>query len=167
MTRGAAVTSRAQSSYRVEGNTVRKERVPYHYQADRYDEERRQSLRRIQSERKAAEHRHIMNVAYLFFMVVALAAAGVILYFYISLQSAITTTTNKIFVKEHRLAALTQENDETYNRIEGNVDLEEIRRIAIREYGMRYVDEGQIVNYTDGGGTDFVRQTADIPEAGE
>lgn len=158
--------SRTRNAYYVEGNTVRKSRPQYSARSDRYEEERRQSLRRIQAERKAAEHTHIMNVAYLFFMVIALAATGVILYFYISLQSAITTTTNKISAKEHQLAALTQENNEAYNRIEGNVDLEEIRRVAIQEYGMRYVDEGQIVNYSDGGGTDFVRQSADIPEAG-
>ena len=158
-------TSGTRNTYYVEGNTVRKVRTDRAYRSDRYEEERRQNLRRIQSERKAG-HVQVMNALYLFFMVFALAAAGVILYFYISLQSSITTTTNKIAAKEHQLAAMTLENDETFNRIEGNMNLEEIRKIAIQEYGMRYVEEGQIVNYSDGGGTDFVRQSADIPEAG-
>ena len=67
---------------------------------------------------------------------------------------------------EKQLNTLTKENDENYNRINGNIDLEEIRRIAIQEYGMRYVEEGQIVTYSDNGGMDYVRQTAEIPAAG-
>ena len=37
-------------------------------------------------------------------------------------------------------------NDEDYSRAASSVDLEEIRRVAIGELGMRYAKEGQIVN---------------------
>ncbi|MBQ7424991.1 MAG: cell division protein FtsL, partial [Lachnospiraceae bacterium] len=59
---------------------------------------------------------------------------------------------------------LKQDNDEAYNRASGNVDLDEVKRIAIQEYGMTYATEGQIVRYSDEGGNDYVRQLAPIPE---
>ena len=65
---------------------------------------------------------------------------------------------------EQELNELTLENNEAYNRISGNIDLEEIKRIAIQEYGMRYVQQGQIITYTDGGGNDYVRQMKEISE---
>ena len=45
-----------------------------------------------------------------------------------------------------------------------SLDLEEIKRIAIGEYGMTYATEGQIITYSDGGGNDYVRQLAPIPD---
>lgn len=108
-----------------------------------------------------------MNVAYLFFLTVSLAAGAVVLAYYIMLQTQITASAARISSLEKQLSTLTKENDETYNYINGNIDLEEIRRIAIQEYGMRYVEEGQIVTYSDGGGSDYVRQSAEIPEAGK
>ena len=65
---------------------------------------------------------------------------------------------------ESQLNNLKQDNDEAYNRANGNVDLDEVKRIAIQEYGMTYASEGQIVTYSDGGGNDYVRQVAPIPE---
>ena len=43
-------------------------------------------------------------------------------------------------------------------------NMDEIKRIAIQEYGMTYATEGQIITYSDGGGNDYVRQLAPIPE---
>ena len=60
---------------------------------------------------------------------------------------------------------LKQENDEAYNKANSSRDLEEIKKIAIQEYGMQYADQGQIVTYSDEGGNDYVRQNADIPDA--
>ena len=47
------------------------------------------------------------------------------------------------------------------NEIAGDIDLEEIRRIAIDEFGMQYADQDQIVVYSDTKG-DTVHQVADI-----
>ena len=55
------------------------------------------------------------------------------------------------------------DNDETYSRISSNVNLEEVRRIAIQELGMQYADEGQIIIF-DGEDSDYVRQTGEIPD---
>ena len=143
--------------YRVEGNTVRKTNRQLR------EEQRLRVVRRRAQQRRA---NRIMNVAYLLFLTLSLAASGVVLSYYIKLHAEVTGTVNHIASLEKRHATLLKENDEAMNRLNGNVDLEEVRRIAIAEYGMRYVEEGQIVTYSDGGGTDYVRQKAEIPDAG-
>ena len=56
---------------------------------------------------------------------------------------------------------LRSSNNEVYNEIAGDIDLEEIRRIAIDEFGMQYASQDQIVVYSDTKG-DTVHQIADI-----
>ena len=140
--------------YYTEGNTAQK---AWHGEEER-------ALRSVQAAHRKRAHR-VHNLFYLFFLTLSLAAAGAVLFYYISLQSSILKSADHISDMEKELSALTKENDETYNRINGNIDLEEIRRIAITEYGMRYVEEGQIITYRDDGGTDYVRQRAEIPVA--
>jgi uncharacterized membrane protein (DUF106 family) len=94
---------------------------------------------------------------------VAVVLMGLTLAWYISLQSQITASVKNIDTLQSQLNTLKQENDEAYNRANGNLDLDEVKRIAIQEYGMTYATEGQIVTYSDGGGNDYVRQIAPIP----
>ena len=47
--------------------------------------------------------------------------------------------------------------------IMSSIDLEEIKRIAVSELGMKYAKEGQVIQYT-GEGNDYVRQYSDIPD---
>lgn len=79
------------------------------------------------------------------------------------LQSDITNSIKNISRLESRLNTLKLDNDEEYSRITSNIDLEEVKRIAIQELGMKYAEEGQIVTVT-GGGSDYMRQVADIPQ---
>ncbi|MBR0163732.1 MAG: cell division protein FtsL [Lachnospiraceae bacterium] len=141
--------------YVTDGNTARKA----------LSESRESNRLRVVHARRVRAEKHRHNVAYLFFLTVSLAAGAVVLAYYIMLQTQITNSAQRISSLERQLSDLTKENDETYNQINGNIDLEEIRRIAISEYGMRYVEEGQIVTYSDGGGSDYVRQKAEIPES--
>lgn len=142
-------------TYRVEGNTVRKTRRQAR-EAER--------LRVIRRRAQARRVNRVMNIAYLLFLTLSLVASGVALSYYIKLHAEVSGTVSNISALEKRYATLAKENDEAMNRLNGNVDLEEVRRIAIAEYGMRYVEEGQIVTYSDGGGTDYVRQKAEIPD---
>ena len=54
-------------------------------------------------------------------------------------------------------------NDENYDRIVSNVNLEEVKRIAIQELGMIYAKEGQVILF-HGESSDYVRQTGEIPD---
>ncbi len=103
-----------------------------------------------------------MNPAYVLFLCVALIATGIILVNYIGLQSDITSSVKRISRLESELNELKLANDEEYIRVSSNVDLEEIRRIAIQELGMQYAEEGQIVTFS-GDSNDYVKQMADIP----
>ena len=144
-------------TYRVEGNTVRKTRRQAR-EAER--------LRVIRRRAQARRVNRVMNIAYLLFLTLSLVASGVALSYYIKLHAEVTGTVSYISSLEKQYATLAKENDEAMNRLNGNIDLEEVRRIAIAEYGMRYVEEGQIITYSDGGGTDYVRQKAEIPDGG-
>ena len=138
----------------VYGNTIRRvadpvrERRPYHVQ-----------------EPQQKKKRHHMSLGYLLFLSLAVILMVMTLAWYISLQSQITNSVKNIATLESQLNTLKQENDEAYNRANGNLDLDEIKRIAIQEYGMTYATEGQIISYSDGGGNDYVRQVAPIPSA--
>jgi cell division protein FtsL len=144
----------ARSEY-IRGTTVRKpnrvhERRPYHVH-----------------ENTRRHKRHNMSLGYLLFLSLAMVLMLGTLAWYISLQSQVKNSVKNIAALESQLNNLKQDNDEAYNRANGNVDLEEVKRIAIQEYGMTYAGEGQVVTYSDGGGNDYVRQLAPIPEVGK
>ena len=136
----------------VHGNTVRKVNEPV----------RRNAPYHVQ-EPSVRKKRHHMSLGYLLFLSIAVVLMGLTLTWYISLQSQITGSVKNIATLQSQLNTLKQENDEAYNRANGNVDLDEVKRISIQEYGMTYATEGQIVTYSDGGGNDYVRQIAPIP----
>ena len=58
---------------------------------------------------------------------------------------------------ESELNSLTLANDEEYSRITSNINLEEIKRIAIGELGMTYAAEGQVIPY-ESNSNDYMRQ---------
>ena len=122
------------------------------------------SGRPVHVQEPSRKRRHHMSLGYLLFLSLAMALMVGTLAWYISLQSQITSSVKNIATLESQLNNLKQDNDEAYNRASGNVDLDEIKRIAIQEYGMTYATEGQIITYSDGGGNDYVRQLAPIPE---
>ena len=125
---------------------------------------RRQQHVRVHEVDRPRRHRN-MSLGYLLFLSFAMVLMVGTLAWYISLQSEIKNSVKHIAALESQLNNLKQDNDEAYNRANGNVDLDEVKRIAIQEYGMIYASEGQIVRYSDGGGNDYVRQLAPIPEA--
>lgn len=104
-----------------------------------------------------------MNMGYIAVAAVAFVIVCVVLMSYVKLQSDITNHITNISKLESQLNEMKLANDETYTKIMSSVDLEEIKRIAVNELGMKYAKEGQVVQYT-GEGNDYVRQYSDIPE---
>lgn len=147
-------TARRNSAY-IDGNTVRRLDIPA-----TIEEAPRKKL--SHTTRKNRDKAHHMDFAYVMFLTTALVAAGFILIGYIHLQSDITNSVANISRLESQLNNLRAENDEELSRIESSIDLEEVKRIAINELGMRYADEGQIVEYS-AEGSDYVRQVAELP----
>lgn len=115
------------------------------------------------STRKNRDKALSMNLGYVLFLIAALVSAAVILIGYIKIQSELTITLRNISVLESELNNLKLSNDEDYSRAASSVDLEEIRRVAIGELGMRYAKEGQIITIS-GEGSDYVRQLEEFED---
>ena len=111
--------------------------------------------------RRSREQVMHMNRRYAIFMGVLVTLMTLSLIGYIKLMSDISATNKTVASLEAQLTELRSSNNEVYNELTGNVDLEEIRRIAIDEFGMKYADQDQIVIYSESKG-DSVRQIVDI-----
>lgn len=135
------VKAERQHSVYVYGNTVRKLEAERQWEA----EPKKQVQPAVRRNREKAHH---MSAGYVIFLVTALCAAAFTLVNYIQLQAQLTNLTKSIASKKSELNALKDANDEAYNRIVNNIDLEEIKRIAIGELGMTYAGEGQIILYS-------------------
>ena len=136
--------------------------APDDFWAERSQEEthRNNSDIRIAARRSREQVMH-MNRRYAVFMAFLVVAMTLCLIGYIKLMSDISATNKKIASLESQLTEMKSSNNEVYNELTGNVDLEEIRRIAIDEFGMKYADQDQIVLYSDSQ-KDSVRQIIDI-----
>ena len=149
--------------YYEDGNTVRK--IDTYYEEgyyDRYAEdfEERESTKKVR--RAGLQKGGQLSRAYGFFLV---AMAGLLLFgciIYLNLRNEITAQQKEIIGLESEYSALKIKNDEELDRIEGNVDMEKIKRIAMDELGMTYPDSGQVVDIESNAG-DYVRQYNDIP----
>lgn len=98
----------------------------------------------------------------LFLTIAACAVSGAVTY-YLMLQAQITNSVKSISKLERTLNEMKLDNDENYSRITSNINLEEVRTVAIQELGMQYAEEGQIITF-NGEGSDYVRQTGKIPD---
>lgn len=145
-----------QKAYYVHGNTVRK------IQPERRTTEapKKKINNTVRRNRERAKH---MSAGYVLFLGAALVATGIILVYYIGLQSDITNSVKHISTLERQLNDLKVANEEDYSRITSSVDLEEIRRVAIQELGMQYAQEGQIISFASEN-SDYVKQMAEIPQ---
>ncbi|MDE6055981.1 MAG: cell division protein FtsL [Lachnospiraceae bacterium] len=104
-----------------------------------------------------------MNIGYIAVAAVAFVIVCSVLMGYVNLQSNITNYITSISKLESQLNEMKMANDETYTKIMSSIDLEEIKRIAVNELGMKYAKEGQVIEYT-GEGNDYVRQYGAVPE---
>lgn len=144
---GTTRTNAKRESGRYESNLYIYDNTARKLDVQRQLEEPRKKKLSNEARKNRDKARH-MNFGYLLFLAAALCTCGVILIHYIQLQSELTSRTKNVAKLESRLNVLRTENDEKYNRINGSIDLEQIRRVAIGELGMTYAKEGQIVMYT-------------------
>lgn len=113
--------------------------------------------------RKNRERALYMNLRYVLFLMTALTIMGVSLTRYLTLRSSITNSVKAIARLESQLNNLKLDNDERENRIASSVNLEEVKQTAIRELGMQYAREGQIITFNSED-NDYVLQKGEIPD---
>ena len=141
--------------YYIDGSTVRKIDV----RREINEAPLKRTSAAVRRNREKAVH---MNIGYVLFLAARLCAASVILIGYIRLQAENTAMLEAIAKKESTLNSMRMENDEEYSRIISSVDLEYIKDVAINQLGMRYAEEGQIVE-VETQGDDYVRQHQEMP----
>ena len=142
----------------VYGNVVRKEKTV----APNVTREPKEVSQQIRKNRSKATH---MNKGYVLFLAVAAMVALFACVKYLQLQSEITSRSKQITSMQQDLADAKAANTTKYNAIMNSMNLEEIRDIAIREYGMVYAEEDQIIKYKSPTGS-AVTQFVGIPKSG-
>ena len=142
----------------VSGNVVRKETVVTPKQVQKQKE----VSQRVRTNRSKAMH---MNRGYVTFLAVAAMVTLFACVQYLQLQSDITSRSKHITSLQQELSVAKEANTTKYNAIMNTMNLEEIRDIAMNEFGMVYADEDQIVKYQSPTGK-TVTQYATIPGSG-
>lgn len=82
---------------------------------------------------------------------------------YLQCKSQITTKMKQVAALESELAQLKEDNDAYYSQVTSDIDLNNIKKIAIGRLGMKYPSEDQTVTYKTEGNS-YLRQYQDIPE---
>lgn len=142
----------------VQGNVVRKEpsAVPSSVKHSK------EVSQRVRTNRSKALH---MSKGYVAFLAIAAVVALFACVQYLQLQSEITNRSKYITSLQENLVDAKEENTTRYNAIMNSMNLEEIRDIAMNEFGMVYASENQIVKYQSPTGSS-VTMFNDIPESG-
>ncbi len=139
--------------YIIEGNTVRELEREY------VQPFKKPVSDTVQKNREKAAH---MNVGYVAFLLLMAGILFIGCTAYINLRNEITEKQKSVERLQSQVASLKLSNDEEYDRIIGNVDMEEIKKIAMNELHMKYPDSEQVSIMADND-TDYVRQYKEIP----
>ena len=154
--------------YYQEGNTVRKEEilVPSREEEILYNVPETEPEERTRVRRAPEPVRHVSPVR------VGLAVAlmtltvlfGLLGFTFLSLNASVTASRSHIAELERTLSDLKAENAMAVNRLEAQVDLGEVYRIATDELGMVHPDGSEQIVY-ETQLREYVRQNEDIPRA--
>lgn len=149
----------ASYSRSVEGNTVRKYNNDFDVVRELEREPKKQISKQTRRNREKAKFLSPGQVAFLF---ACICLVGVVLYSYLTLQSANTAAAAEVAALQSQLNTMKLDNEEEYSRIMSSVNMEEIKVRAIEQLGMQYAQEGQVIEVpcaTD----DYVRQYQAMP----
>ncbi len=139
------------------GNTVRAQQDP------REEEPRRRPLQDYQTVRRNREKALNMDLPLVLIMSVAVACVLLILVNYLHIQSSISSRIYNIEQLESQLEQLKTENDALEIRINTDLDLDHVYKVATEELGMVYANRDQVILY-DKTESEYVRQYENIPE---
>ena len=159
--------SRSTSGYYIDGNTVRKlEGFPEEHSKERLTEEERRRRAAMKRRRAAArrnrERALRLNLTYTIFLIVSVVVTVAACVVYLNLQNEIIHTNEQIASLESQLSSITNENLAMEERINSAVDLAKVYNMAVNEFGMTAITEGQIYYYSNDN-EDYVKQYDHIP----
>ncbi len=157
-TRVSDFGERYSERYSFDGNAVKKTVIEYPFREEF-------ELPKVVSVRTAKNRMNCrkMTVSNMCILVFSLLLMLAVFTNYLLLHSQIQEKQYDIARLESKLNDMRIANEEEAARINGSIDLEEIKAIAMNELGMTYPDNGQIVDFEDSD-SDYVRQHMDIPD---
>lgn len=141
----------------VQGSVVRKDNAVVQSPA-----RQKEVSQRVRANRSKAMH---MSKGYVAFLAIAAITVLLVCMQYLQLQSEISSRASNITALQQELADVKEANTTRYNVIMNSMNLEQIRDIAINEFGMVYAEEDQIIKYQRPDGS-AVTQFAGIPDSG-
>ena len=113
--------------------------------------------------RKNQEKALQMDLPYVIMLTLATFCTLYICVGYLHVQSAMTAKIHNIEGLEQELEQLRSENDALQTRINTDMDLDHIYKVATEELGMVYANRNQVLLY-DKTESEYVRQYEDIPK---
>lgn len=152
-------------NYYIHGNTVRELEAPVR-QNRRTREEIEQAKRRKNRRNAARRNRQRameMSRGYVVFLSVCVAIIAISAVAFVKLQSQVTYRMNNIASLQSEVNDLRADNDARYKSITTSVDLNEVKKKAIKELGMSYPKEKQVVYYSIEN-NNYMDQYSDIPK---
>lgn len=156
----AATNRRPVQETYVSGNTVRIAE-PVHERVPQRDVKRRRAMTR--AVRRNQEKALNMDLPYVIMLTLAAICALSICVSYLHVQSSIASRIHNIEDLEQNLEQLKSENDALQTKINTDIDLDHIYKVATEELGMVYANRDQVLLY-DKTESEYVRQYEDIPE---
>ena len=156
-------------NYYVEGSTVRKLDVapevnPYEQERLAQEERRRRAeLKRKRAIAQKNKERALrLDFTYTLFLIASVVVTVAACVVYLNLQHEITRTNKKIASLESQLSTVTNENLAMEERMNSAVDLAKVYHMAVNEFDMTAITEGQVYYYSNNN-EDYVKQYAHIP----
>ena len=145
----------------VYGNTVRAAEPKREAARPQRPSERHRTAER--TVRRNQEKALQMDLPYVVLLTLAALCALYICVGYLHVQSSITGRIHNIEGMEQELEQLKSENDALQTRINTDIDLDYVYKVATEELGMVYANRNQVILY-DKTESEYVRQYEDIPK---
>lgn len=152
-------------NYYINGNTVRELDSPVRRgrkTREEIEEARRRKNRRnaIRRNRQRAME---MNRGFVVFLTVCVLVTAFTAAAFVQLQAQMTNHMRNVANLESQVIDLRADNDVRYKKLTTSVDLNHIKKIAMKELGMSYPSKDQVVYYTVDN-NNFMDQYEDIPK---
>lgn len=152
-------------NYYVSGSTVRELDSPVRPKprTRREIEEAKRRKNRRNAARRNRQRAMEMSRGYVVFLTVCVIVTALSAVLYVRMQAQMTTRMKNVANLESQLTDLRADNDARYKNLTTSVDLENIKKVAIKKLGMKYPTEKQVVYYTVEN-SNFMDQYEDIPK---
>ncbi|MEY8515444.1 hypothetical protein AALC25_00680 [Lachnospiraceae bacterium 29-84] len=156
----------------IEGNTVKQAQAapkqrPEEAQQELGRKQRQEDRKKREANaaliRRNQERELRMSLGYVLFLIFAAILAAAVSGFYLKSRSELTANTKIVTSLESEEQQLKTDNDAKERKMEASVDLEDILKKAVGEYGMVYPAEDQIVYY-DAEDPDYMQKYGEIPK---